>query len=336
MRFKRKLGEILTEKGIINENQVLETLAYQKEHGGRLGGNLVRLGFCNADQVTDAIIDQLSESNLDSLSGYLVDTSTVALIPYDMAKDNQIMPIELDGQILLTASTQPLTPELTTAVLQQTGYHAKTLVLPEPVIRSAIQEYYAPLLQAKKSWVDDDRFRSLLVIVIILLLLLFLVCNFKEQARSYKESSLNTKPQQEMIEELNPMGFEVDDDLDMNTVADMVDDLLSSQEGEILILEGKKFRDHKAVKRVLAWNLDELIRYYNLYLRRKPTLRGNVIFNITIEPEGVVSNVKIMESEIKDQVFVNGAIEIIKQWKFEPIDEGTVIINFPFNFTLVR
>lgn len=336
MRFKRKLGEILTERGIITENHIVEALAYQKKHGGRLGGNLVRLGYCNAEQVTDGIVVQLSESDLQSLSGYLVDTSTVNLISYEMAKDNQIMPIELDGQILLIASTRLLTTELIAAILQQTGYRAKSFILSEPIVQSAIKEYYAPLREAKKNWLDDDRIRSAIVILIILLLLLFLVCNFKEQARNYFNNSQQNKPKEAIVEELNPLGFEIDNDLDLNAIVDMVDDVLSIQEGDIVILEGKKFRETKAVKRVLAWNLDELIRYYNLYLRRKPSLKGNVIFNIIIQPEGNISNVKVVESEIKDDVFVKGAKEVIINWKFEPIDEGTVIINFPFNFTLVR
>ena len=40
-----KLGEILVRENLITSQQLRETLEYQRANGGRLGSNLVKLGY---------------------------------------------------------------------------------------------------------------------------------------------------------------------------------------------------------------------------------------------------------------------------------------------------
>jgi type IV pilus assembly protein PilB len=47
-----KLGEILVRENLLNAQQLREALDYQREHGGRLGFNLVKLGLVSDDMIT--------------------------------------------------------------------------------------------------------------------------------------------------------------------------------------------------------------------------------------------------------------------------------------------
>ena len=46
-----KLGEILVRENLISPQNLREALDYQREHGGRLGFNLVKLGLVSDDMI---------------------------------------------------------------------------------------------------------------------------------------------------------------------------------------------------------------------------------------------------------------------------------------------
>ena len=62
-----KLGEILVRENLITSEQLRETLEYQRANGGRLGSNLVRLGYVSDDVVTAVLSRQygVPSINLD-------------------------------------------------------------------------------------------------------------------------------------------------------------------------------------------------------------------------------------------------------------------------------
>ena len=62
-----KLGEILVRENLITSQQLRETLEYQRANGGRLGSNLVKLGYVSDDVVTAVLSRQygVPSINLD-------------------------------------------------------------------------------------------------------------------------------------------------------------------------------------------------------------------------------------------------------------------------------
>ncbi len=336
MKEKKRLGDILREQGKITEDQIQQTLLVQKESGGRLGGNLVRLGICSADEVTDAVIVQFTLSEIDSLSGYLIDISTIMIVPYHLAKKNSIIPIELDGQILLMASSKPISSELSGEISRTTGFTPKSFILPEKIIQDSISEYYAPVLALKRSWLDDDRLRSGILISLLILLLLLLVCNFKKHFNSYVDPR-TAKKSTSIISEMAPIDFLTEDEMDVIQLTQMVEDAHTSLEGEIFLKEGRDVRKQEDVIRILRMNYDDLIRLYNRYLRRYPNIKGKVIFDVTINAAGKVVKVIIISSEISDNVFVQSAIDVIKEWRFQAIEvDVDAVLRFPFDFKIAQ
>ena len=53
-----KLGEILVRENLISPQHLREALDYQREHGGRLGFNLVKLGLVSDDMITAVLSRQ--------------------------------------------------------------------------------------------------------------------------------------------------------------------------------------------------------------------------------------------------------------------------------------
>ena len=65
-----KLGEILVRENLISPQHLREALDYQREHGGRLGFNLVKLGLISDDMITAVLSRQygIPSVNLDLFS----------------------------------------------------------------------------------------------------------------------------------------------------------------------------------------------------------------------------------------------------------------------------
>ena len=65
-----KLGEILVRENLISPQKLREALDHQREHGGRLGFNLVKLGLVSDDMIT-AVLSRhygIPSVNLDLFS----------------------------------------------------------------------------------------------------------------------------------------------------------------------------------------------------------------------------------------------------------------------------
>ena len=62
-----KLGEILVRENLISPQQLREALDHQREQGGRLGFNLVKLGMVSDDMITAVLSRQygVPSVNLD-------------------------------------------------------------------------------------------------------------------------------------------------------------------------------------------------------------------------------------------------------------------------------
>ena len=54
----KQLGELLIERGIINESQLAKALKIQAEKGGLIGQILVMLGFAKEEEIAQALTVQ--------------------------------------------------------------------------------------------------------------------------------------------------------------------------------------------------------------------------------------------------------------------------------------
>ena len=60
----RPIGRVLTKMGKVTQEQVIEALRYQREHGAYLGDVMVKLGFIERADVIAALAGQRGERPL--------------------------------------------------------------------------------------------------------------------------------------------------------------------------------------------------------------------------------------------------------------------------------
>ncbi len=136
-----KLGQLLIASSIISEEQLKQALNTQRKEGGRLGTNLVKLGFLTEDKLVAFLSKQYGVPSIN-LADYKIDPGVLKLIPAEMAKKYLIMPIARVGATLTVAMADPSNVFAIDDVKFMTGYNVEVVVSSESAIIGAISNYY--------------------------------------------------------------------------------------------------------------------------------------------------------------------------------------------------
>lgn len=136
-----KLGEILVRENLISPQHLREALDYQREHGGRLGFNLVKLGLVSDDMITAVLSRQygIPSVNLDLFS---IDPSVLSLIPQEVAQKHSVLPLSRVGATLTLAMVDPTNVFAMDDVKFMTGLNVEPVVVAEGSVQQAIAKYY--------------------------------------------------------------------------------------------------------------------------------------------------------------------------------------------------
>lgn len=137
------IGEVLKEYGYITEAQIVEALAYQKEHRGkRLGGILIELGFISERQMLEALAQRLQLKIID-VSAKTVDVQVVEQIPQQLAKKYHVLAISEEEHVLTVVTNDPLNFYGLEDIRQVTGKDLEIVLAEKPSIDKAIDYYYS-------------------------------------------------------------------------------------------------------------------------------------------------------------------------------------------------
>jgi type IV pilus assembly protein PilB len=140
--MSQRLGDLLVKEGILNSEQLEEALKMQKQTGGRLGSVLVKLGFMSDDDVTNFLSRQYGVPAIN-LSYFEIDPSVVKLIPQDVARRYQILPLSRVGASLTIAMVDPTNVFAMDDIKFMTGFNIEPVVASESAILEAIDKAYS-------------------------------------------------------------------------------------------------------------------------------------------------------------------------------------------------
>lgn len=104
---KKRLGDILLESGIIDEQQLNIALAIQKEKKVKLGQVFIEENILSEDQIFKVLERQLGVPYID-LNNFYIDPKVPKIIPENIAKKHSILPIAINNGKLLIAMSDPL------------------------------------------------------------------------------------------------------------------------------------------------------------------------------------------------------------------------------------
>jgi len=136
-----KLGEILVRENLISPQHLREALDYQREHGGRLGFNLVKLGLVSDDMITAVLSRQYGIPSVN-LELFQIDEQVLRLIPQEVAQKYSVLPLSRVGASLTLAMVDPTNVFAMDDIKFMTGLNVEPVVVAEASIHQAISKYY--------------------------------------------------------------------------------------------------------------------------------------------------------------------------------------------------
>jgi len=139
------IGKLLMSKGVISEDQLRIAVQEQNKHHQPIGSLLVRLGFLSEATIRDILSENLGKESVD-LSTVIVDAAAISLIPKEVARRYQLLPLSVDSpnKHLTIAIADPdniLALDQVRALLRG-EYQITTQVASESDIVRAIDQYY--------------------------------------------------------------------------------------------------------------------------------------------------------------------------------------------------
>ena len=136
-----RIGELLLKEKRITPGQLQEALNHQRQHGGKLGFNLINLGYVKDEEITALLSRQYGVPSI-SLAQFEVDPSVVKLVPVETARKYQIVPLARSGATLTIAMTDPTNVFAMDDIKFMTGYNVEPVVASETAVVEAIEKYY--------------------------------------------------------------------------------------------------------------------------------------------------------------------------------------------------
>jgi type IV pilus assembly protein PilB len=136
-----RIGELLLKEKRITSAQLQEALTYQKTNGGKLGLNLIKLGFLKDEEITSLLSRQYGVPSIN-LSQFEVDPAIIKLIPTETAQKYEIIPLSRAGATLTIAMTDPTNVFAMDDIKFMTGYNVEPVVASEIAVAEALIRYY--------------------------------------------------------------------------------------------------------------------------------------------------------------------------------------------------
>src|SRR6476659_8905310 len=136
-----RIGELLLKEKKITPDQLQQTLAAQKANGGKLGYNLVKLGFVKDEEITALLSKQYGVPSIN-LAQFQIDPAVVKLVPPETAQKYQIIPLSRSGASLTIAMTDPTNVFAMDDIKFMTGYNVEPVVASDGAVNDALQKYY--------------------------------------------------------------------------------------------------------------------------------------------------------------------------------------------------
>ena len=148
-----RLGDILVRRGWITEGQVQSALAAQGSERGLLGTILIRRGLIDTDQLGEALSEQYSVPFMEVIPES-INPQVVRLLPEDLARSCQAVPVGIAGRTLQLAMVAPDDMDVICEAELITGYQVEPIVSLQSGIESALDRGFDERVVARQTIVD--------------------------------------------------------------------------------------------------------------------------------------------------------------------------------------
>jgi len=138
---RKMLGERLVDRGVVTERQLEMAMREQKRTGAMLGEILTQLGFVTSQGLSAALAEQGGVQFVE-IGDRLIAPEVVALVPEELARRLNVLPLDLRGQELTLAMANIYDIEALTEIELETRLRVKVVGAPEEDIHAKVNEVY--------------------------------------------------------------------------------------------------------------------------------------------------------------------------------------------------
>src|SRR6187431_2261438 len=270
-----RIGELLLKEKRITPAQLQEALTYQKTSGGKLGYNLVKLGFVKDEEITALLSKQYGVPSIN-LAQFEIDPAVIKLIPAETAQKYQIVPLSRSGATLTIAMTDPTNVFAMDDIKFMTGYNVEPVVASETAVTDAISRYYPASAPAAPRIVEPKK---------------------KKEPRVEQAANLNNAATLEMVTRAleETAGDIADDDVEMLEEIEQIDvSTLEKQGGEAPVIRLVNLMLMSAIQKGAS---DIHVEPYEKEFRVRFRIDG-ILYNVMAPPmkfrDAITSRLKIM------------------------------------------
>jgi len=144
-----RLGDILLSWGIIDEAKLNEALKEQKDSPLRLGEILVSKGYADEQQIAEALAQEY-RLPIVSLATTVPDVQAAQLIPVELLKKYNVIPLKLEGDTLVIATDDPLNMAAFQDLRNISGHRIKAVIATSRDISGFLKKNFSMLSNARK------------------------------------------------------------------------------------------------------------------------------------------------------------------------------------------
>lgn len=139
--LKDRVIQILIEDKLISQADLERALALQREKGGQLREILVKSKFINEDKLLIAMSKVFSKPSID-ISRFKISAEVLKMIPVNICRQYQIIPISKLADTLTLAMADPLNILALDDVKNLTGYSINPIIADSRKVLQAIDQWY--------------------------------------------------------------------------------------------------------------------------------------------------------------------------------------------------
>lgn len=139
-KLRKRLGDILVEHGLLTQSDLDEALNTKKADQ-KIGDALLQRGLITEQQLIETLEVQLGIPHV-SLFRYPFDKNLFNMVPKEMAKRNQLVPLKIEGDKLFVAMTNPMDYITIDDLRLTTGFQIQPAIASKEDVTKTISKYY--------------------------------------------------------------------------------------------------------------------------------------------------------------------------------------------------
>jgi type IV pilus assembly protein PilB len=143
---RKRLGELLIDQGVINEQQLQQALDEQKRSGKKVGECLIHLRHITEDKLVEVLSAQLDVPHV-VLENFNFNATTVRLIPEDLARKYHVIPLFQRGNVITVAMADPTNLRIIDHLKFKTGKEIDAVIASEKSISNSIEKNFSAGLE---------------------------------------------------------------------------------------------------------------------------------------------------------------------------------------------